>query len=133
MRQHGPPFVGNIQNIAMTFAALVIIERGVRFFAVFLVVVFILQKMGDDIFEAVHGFGIEKIHCIMRGGKVAVHAVGHESLGIVDMGGGSPCVNSKTDFMAGGAEPGGGGSYHGIIGHAEQRKPDYHAQADQQY
>ncbi len=82
----------------------------------------VLGKMNINIFYAVYGFGIKKIKCVMGGRQMAVHAVRHKSLGIVDMGGGFPGIVSKLDFMAGCTELRCGGSDHGVIAEAEKGK-----------
>ncbi len=53
---------------------------------------------------------------------MAIHAVSHKSLGIVDVGGGFPGVVGELNLMAGCAELGRGCPDHGIIGHAENRE-----------
>lgn len=51
----------------MAFLALLIFERGVCSEPGFLVIVFVLGKMNDDVFDAVRGLGVEKVECIMGG------------------------------------------------------------------
>ena len=51
---------------------------------------------------------------------MAIHAIGHETLGIIDMAGRFPGVVSELNFMAGRTESGGRGSDHGVVGDAEQ-------------
>ena len=65
--EHGPPFIRDIQDIAMTFLALFILERGIGCQPVFLVVVFILGKMNNDVLDAVRCLGIKKVECVVRG------------------------------------------------------------------
>ena len=65
--EHGPPFVRDIQEIAMAFLALLIFERGVSREPGFLVIVFVLGEMNDDVFDAVRGLGVEKVERIMGG------------------------------------------------------------------
>jgi len=89
--------------------------------------------MLNDILGTVIGFGKEKIECLVRGRQMTVHAVGHESLGIVDMGGGSPGNHCRFDLMARGTKIRSGGTHHGIVGHAEQRKSDYYAQKNERH
>jgi len=57
---------------------------------------------------------------------MAIHAVGHKALGIVDVGGGFPGIIGSLDFVAGRAKFRGGCANHGIITHAEQWKSDNH-------
>jgi len=81
--------------------------------------------MLNNILGAMIGFGKKEIECLVRGRQVAVHAVGHESLGIVDMGGRSPGNHGRFDLMAQGTKIRSGGAHHGIVGHAEQGESDY--------
>jgi hypothetical protein len=62
---------------------------------------------------------------------VAVHAVGHNPMGIVNMGGRPPGHHRRFDFMAGRAEFRGGCPYHGVVGHAEQGKGEHDSHAYQ--
>jgi len=80
--------------------------------------------MLNQVLGTVIGFGKKEIECLVRSRQVAVHAVGHESLGIVDMGGGSPGKHGRFDLMAQGTKIRGGGADHGIVGHAEHRESD---------
>ena len=76
--------------------------------------------MFHHVLGAVVGFGKKEVESLVGRRKMAVHAVGHESLGVVDMGGGSPGNHRRFDLMAQGAKIRSGGAYHGIVGHAEQ-------------
>jgi hypothetical protein len=87
--------------------------------------------MLNDVLSTVIGFGKEEVECLVRGWQMTVHAVGHESLWIVDMGGGSPGTYCRLDFMARSAKIRRGGAHHGIIGHAEQRKSDYNTKQNE--
>jgi hypothetical protein len=89
--------------------------------------------MLNHVLGAVIGFGKEEVKSLVRSRQVTVHAVGHESLGIVDMGRGSPGTNCRFDFMACGTKIGCRGPHHGIVSHAEQRKSDYNAQKNERY
>jgi hypothetical protein len=84
--QHGTTFVGNIQKVAVALLALFVLEGSIGLPAVLVVVVFVLNKMNEDVFDAVKSFCIEEVKGVMRGRKVAVHAVGYKPLGIVHMG-----------------------------------------------
>jgi len=86
MGQHGSPLIRNMEDIPMAFLALFVFEGCIGCIPGFLVVVFVLNKMEYDIFDAVHGFGIKEIKGIMWGRKMAVHTVCDKSLGIVHMG-----------------------------------------------
>ena len=65
--EHGPTFIRDIQDIAMAFLALLIFERGIGCEPVFLVVVFILGKMNNDVLDAVRCLGIKKVEGVVRG------------------------------------------------------------------
>jgi len=114
--QHGSTFVGNVQQVAVTFLALIILEGGVSYLTIFLVIVSALGKMDDDVLDAVPGFCIEKLEGVVRGREMAIHAVGHEALLIVHMTGGLPGVVGKLNFVAAGAELWCCGAHHGVVG-----------------
>ena len=80
--------------------------------------------MKDHILDTMKGFGIEELIGILRCREMAIHAIGHKSLGIVGMGGGLPSIVGKLNFMTGGAELGGRGSHHGVITDTEEGKGD---------
>ena len=103
MCQHGPPFVRYIKNVAMTFLALLILKGSVGLFFLqsMIVKAHVLCKMNINIFEAVHGFGVEKIDSIVRGREVTVHTVRYKTLSIVDMCGGLPGIVCIFDFVTG--------------------------------
>ena len=84
--QHGPTFVWDIEKIAMAFLALVVGERGVGFLPLFFVVIFFLKEMNHNVSGAMPGFVVEKLHCVLWGWQMAVHAVSHETLLVVHMG-----------------------------------------------
>ena len=65
--EHGPTFIRDIQDIAMAFLALFIFKRGIGCEPVFLVVVFILGKMNNDVLDAVRCLGVEKIEGVLWG------------------------------------------------------------------
>ena len=129
--QHSPPFIGKVENVAMTFFALFVLETGIGLLPGLFMVVFSPRKVDDDILDAMGRLGVKKIESIMGSGKMAVHAVRDETLGVIDMGGGLPGVIGKLDFVAGGTEPGGGGADHGKVGHAEQREGNNNADGDE--
>jgi hypothetical protein len=103
----------------MAFLALVIFERGVSLLTLFLMVIFALKKMNQDVFGTVKGFGIEKVKGVMRGRQMAIHAVGDKSLFIVHMSRGLPGVIGKLNFMAGGTKLGRSCADHGVVGETE--------------
>ena len=106
----------------MAFLALFVFEGCIGCIPGFLVVVFVLNKMEYDVFDAVHGFGIKEIKGIMWGRKMAVHTVCDKSLGIVHMGRGFPGIIGELNFMTHRAESGGGGANHRVVCDAENRK-----------
>jgi hypothetical protein len=83
--QHGPPLIGKVEDISMAFSALVVFKGGIGLLTVLLVIIFVLHEVHDNIFDTVCCFGIKKIESVVRGGKVAVHAVRDKTLGIVYM------------------------------------------------
>ena len=128
--QHGTALVRHGQQISMALLALGVIKGVVGSLPVFLTIVFFYYEMLNDVLDTMIGFGKEEVECLVRSRQVTVHAVGHESLGIVDMGGRSPGNHRRLDLMAHGAKFRSGGAYHGIIGHAEQGKRDENADAN---
>jgi len=85
MGQHGSSFVRDVQKVAVALLALLIFKGGISSLAVTIMVVGLLGKMNDNVFNAVGGLGVEEVECIVRGRQVTIHAVGHKALGIVDM------------------------------------------------
>lgn len=102
--EHGPTFIRDIQDIAMAFLALFILERGIGSQPVFLVVVFILGKMNNDVLDAVRCLGIKKVEGVLWGWQMAIHTIRNKALRIIHMGGCFPGVVSKLDFVAPGAK-----------------------------
>jgi hypothetical protein len=117
--EHGSSSVRNVKNIAMTFLALIVLEGGISLHPVFVMIIFLLHKMNNDVFDAVGSLRVEKVEGMVWGGQMTVHTVGHKSLRIIRMCGGFPGVVSKLNFMAGCAELGRGSPDHGVIGDAE--------------
>ena len=70
----------------MAFLALVVRKGGVSFLALLLVIILFLKEVDENVFDAMKGLGIEELEGVMRGGQMAVHAVGHETLLVVHMG-----------------------------------------------
>jgi hypothetical protein len=120
-----------MQKIPMAFHALVVFKRLVCFFPLLGMVVVIHGKMRDNILYAVQSFHIEKIDCVVGSRQVAVHAVCHKTLGVVDMSGGLPSVVSELNFVTGSAEFRCGRSDQGVVGHAKNRKAQKNAQGNQ--
>ena len=115
----------------MTLLALFVVKTGIGLLPGLFVVVFSPHEVDDDILDAVRRLGVEKVEGIMGSGKVAVHAVRHKTLGVIDMGGRFPGVISELDFVAGGTELRGGGADHGKVGHAEEWKGNDNADGDE--
>lgn len=111
--------------------ALFVFERGVSRLAIFFVIVLLLDKMDDNIFNAVNGLGIKEINGVFWSRQMTIHAVRYKSLGVVHMGGRLPCVVGKLDFVTHGTKLGRRRADHGIVGHAEQRKGNEYAKNDQ--
>ena len=86
--QHGSPLVGDMQNGAMALPALLIFKGGIGFLALELVVVLahVLGEMDNDILDSMERFGKKEIEGVMGGGQMAVHTIGHKSLGIIHVG-----------------------------------------------
>jgi len=118
--QHGPALVRQIVEIAVAFQAVAVFDGGIGFLPIFFVVVRGLGEMRHDILGPVIGLGVKKVEGVLRRGKMAVHAVRHEALAVIDVGGGPPGVVGKFDFVAGGTKLRGGGAHHGVVGEAEQ-------------
>jgi hypothetical protein len=130
--QHRPAFVWNIQDIPVTFLALFVLKRSIGSCAIFFMIIFVLNKMDDDIFDPMHGLGIEKIDGVMRGGKMTIHAIGHKPLGIIYMRGGFPGIVSEMNFVAGGTELRRRRAHHGVIADTKERKCNEDAKNNQE-
>lgn len=131
VRQHGPAFVGNMQNIPMAFLTLVVFERGVGRVSRLFPVIFVPEEMDKNILDPVSGFGIEEIERAVGGRQMAVHAVGNKPLGVVGVSRCFPRVEGELDFMARRAKPGGRRSNHGVICDGKNRKGDENTDHDQ--
>ncbi len=103
----------------MAFLALVIVERGIGLLSLFLVVIFALEKMDEDVLGTMKGFGIKKVKGVVGSRQMAIHAVGHKSLLIVHMSGGLPGVVGKLNLVAGGTKLGRGCADHGVVSETE--------------
>ncbi len=55
---------------------------------------------------------------------MAIHAIGHKALGVVNMGGGLPSVVGGLNLVAGCTKLGCRSSHHRIVADAEERKSD---------
>jgi hypothetical protein len=130
MGQHGATFIRNVQNTSMAFLALFIFKRVVGRLAIFFVIIIVLGKVDDNIFDPVKGFGIEEINGVAGRWQMAVHTVRHESLGIIYVSGCLPGVVGKLNLVAGGAKTGRGSTHHGVVGYTENRKSHNDADKD---
>ena len=108
----------------MAFLALIILERGIGLLSVFFVIVRFLEKMNNNILDAVCRLGIEKVKGIIRGRKMAVHTVRHKTLGIIHMGRCLPSIICELNLVTGCTKLRRGGADHGVISDTEQRKGD---------
>ena len=131
MRQHGTPFIGNIQNVPMALLTLLVLKGCIRRLPILLPIIRLPREVNHDILDAMGRLGKKEIEGIMGSGEMAVHAVGDKALGIVDMGGHFPCLISRFNLVAGGAESGCRSPDHGIIGDAEQGEGDDDSDADE--
>ena len=131
--QHGTSVARHVQQIPMAFLALGIIKRVVGSLSVFITIVFFYHEMLNHVLGTMIGFGKEEVEGLVRRRQMTVHTIGHESLGIIDMGGGSPGHHCRFDLMAQGTKIRSGGTNHGVVGHAEQRKSDDNTQYNQRH
>jgi hypothetical protein len=86
MSQHSSPPIRNIEKVPMAFLALLVLKGSIGLIAILLMIVSLLSKMDDYVFNAMDCLGVEKVEGIVRGWQVTVHAVGYKTLGIVHMG-----------------------------------------------
>ena len=126
--QHGAPLGGHVQQVAMAFLALAVVETGVGILAGFRPVVFTLEKMHRHVLDPVIGRGEKEVEGVLGRRQVAVHAVHHHTGGIVGVGGRPPGHDGRFDLVAGGTELRCGGAHHGVVAHAEQGKGQQNAQ-----
>ena len=115
----------------MAFLALVILKGGIGFTSLFFVVILALEKVEEDVLGTVPGFGIEEVKGVVWRRQMAIHAVGHKSLGIVHMSGGLPGVVGELNLVAAGTEFGCGCANHGVVGETEQWKRDNYTDDDE--
>ena len=114
--KHSATFVWNVEEIAMAFLTLVILERGIGLLPLFFVVILALEKMDEDVLGTVKSLGIEKVNGVVGSGQMAIHAVGHKALFVVHMSGCLPGVVGKLNLVAGGTKLGRGCADHGVVG-----------------
>jgi CheY-like chemotaxis protein len=88
--------------------------------SVSLMIVGVLAKMNDNVFDAVHGLGVEKVKGVVGGGKMTIHTVSHKALSIVHMGWNLPGMVGKPDLMAPRTKLGCRCADHGVVGEAEK-------------
>ena len=102
--QHGAALIRDVKQIAVALHALFILKRSIGRFAIFFAIVFAQHEVNEYVFNAVQCLLIEKIKGVVRGRQMAVHAVGHKALAIIDMGGGFPGVVGGLDFVTAGTK-----------------------------
>ena len=66
--QHSTAFVRDVENIAVALLALLVLERGVGFLPLFLVIILCLDEMDKYVFGSVEGLGIEEVEGVVWGG-----------------------------------------------------------------
>ena len=84
--QHGAPFIGEIDDVAVAFQALVVFDGSVGLFPILFMIVRGLGEVSHDILDAMQGLGVEKIEGVLRRRQMAVHAVRHETLAVIGVG-----------------------------------------------
>jgi len=131
MRQHGSPFIWNVQNVPMALLTLLILEGCIRRLPILPPIIRFPREVNHHILDAVGRLGKKEIEGIMGSGKMTVHAVSHKALGIVDMGGHLPRLIGRFNLVAGGAESGCRGPDHGVVRDAEQGEGDDDSDADE--
>ena len=100
MGQHGTPLIWDIEDISVALQALIVLERGISLLTIFLVVIFILGEMNNNVFYPMGCLCIEKIKGVVGGGEMAVHTIRNEPLSVIDMCGCFPGIVGETNFMA---------------------------------
>jgi len=128
--QHGTSFIRNVEKAAVTFLALFVFERCIGIFSGLPMIVIILGEMENNVFEAMKSLCIKEVDRTLGGRKVTVHAIRHESLGVIGMGRRFPGVESKLYFVAEGTKLGSGGTDHGVVRDTEKGKSDEKATDD---
>jgi hypothetical protein len=86
MGQHRSTFVRNIEKIAVAFLTLFVLKRSIGLIAILVMVVSVLGKMNNNVFNAMESLGVKEVKRIVGCWQMTVHAVGYKTLGIVDMG-----------------------------------------------
>jgi hypothetical protein len=86
MGQHRATFVRNIEKVAVAFLTLFVFKRSIGLIAILVMIVSLLGKMNNNVFNAMESLGVEEVKRIVGCWQVTVHAVGYKTLGIVDMG-----------------------------------------------
>jgi len=119
MSQHCASFIRYIQQVSMALQALLVFKRRIGSFAVFGLIVFTLNEMNKDIFNTMKSLLVEKIKGVVGGRQMAIHAIGHKTLGVVNMGGGLPAVVGGLNLVATCTKLGRRSSHHGVVADAE--------------
>ena len=86
MGQHCSAFVRDKEKVAVAFLTLFVLKRSIGLIAILVMIVSLLGKMNDNVFNAMESLGVEEVQRIVGGRQVTVRAVGYKTLGIVDMG-----------------------------------------------
>ncbi len=101
--EHGPTVARKILDVAVAFEALGVLEGCVSLAAIFgpvVVVGGVHHEMGNHVFDPVEGLHIEEVDGVVGGREMAVHAVRHEALPVVDVARCLPGIVSPLDFVA---------------------------------
>jgi hypothetical protein len=131
MGQHRSTFVRNIEKVAVAFLTLFVLKRRIGFIAILLMIVSVLGEMNDNVFNAMERLGVEEVQRIVRGRQVTVRAVGYKTLGVVDVGGGLPCVVGILDLMAPRAKLRRACAHHCVVTEAEKGESDEEPYGDE--
>ena len=83
--QHCSPFIWYMEDIPVAFQTLVVFKRGIGLFTILFVIILILNKMYDYIFDPVGRLCIKEIKCVVGGRQMAVHTIRDKALGIVNV------------------------------------------------
>ena len=85
MGQHGATLFRDIKNITMAFLTLFVLKTGIGLLPILFVIIFIHDKMTNQVLKTMKGLGVKEFIGILRGGKVAIHAICHKTLGVIGM------------------------------------------------
>lgn len=124
MSKHGTSLSGYKKDVAMTLQTLIILYGKISPFSGFFPAIGIgaFHEVDDYIFGTMQGFCVEEFYDVMRCRQMTVHAVGHKSLAVVNMGGHLPGVVGRLYFMAACAKSGSRCANHGVVSHRKEGK-----------